>query len=79
MNQLKTFFKILDHVCGDVLGEEVLKFNTPKSYRYFFDCKDNQKAWQGLEIFLHGTTMELLYLYELSLATGEIPTTNGLS
>ena len=77
MNQLKTFFKILDHVCGDVLGEEVLKFNTPKSYRYFFDCKDNHKAWQWLEIFLHGTTMELLYLYELSLATGEIPTTMG--
>ena len=76
MNQLKTFLKILDHVCGDVLGE-VLKFNTPKSYRYFFDCKDYHKAWQGLEIFLRGTTMELLQLYELSLVTGDLPNTMG--
>ena len=77
MNQVKTLFRILDYVCGDVLGEEVLKFNTPKSYRYFFDCKDNHKAWQGLEIFLHGTTMELIHLYKLSIGTDKLPTIMG--
>ena len=39
MNQLKTFFKVLDHVCGDILGNDVLQSNTPKSYKYFIDCK----------------------------------------
>ena len=70
MNQLKTFFKVLDKVCGETLGKEVLNFNTPKSYAYFIDCKDTHKAWQSLEIFLHGTTMELLnYMHKTNTIT----------
>ena len=70
MNQMKTFFKVIDRVCGEFLGKDVLGFNTPKSYSYFIDCKDNHKSWQALEIFLHGTTMELVHLYTASLAVG---------
>ena len=77
MNQLKTFFKVLDHVCGDVLGNDVLQFNTPKSYKYFIDCKDNHKAWQAFEIFLHGTTMEIIRLYASELPSGVNPGVMG--
>ena len=77
MNQLKTFFKVLDHVCGDILGNDVLQFNTPKSYKYFIDCKDNHKAWQAFEIFLHGTTMELIHMYASQLPEGAKPGVMG--
>ena len=60
LNQVKTFFKICDKVVLDVLGQDVLKFYTAKSYQYFLDCKDNHKAWQSFEIFLHGSIMELI-------------------
>ena len=77
MNQLKTFFKIIDPILGEALGKDVLNFNTPKSYSYFVDCKDTHKSWQSLEIFLHGTTMELLDMYSKSLPNGEVPTVVG--
>ena len=77
MNQLKTFFKVLDHVCGDVLGNDVLQFNTPKSYKYFIDCKDNHKTWQALEIFLHGSVMEIIQLYASKLPAGVTPGVMG--
>ena len=34
-----------------------------KSFQFFINCKDNHKAWQGFEVFLHGTIMELIRLY----------------
>lgn len=78
MNELKTFFKVIDNVCGELLGKEVLDFNTPKSYSYFINCKDTHKSWQALEIFLHGTSMELIQLYISSLdGTGAKPTPLG--
>lgn len=62
MNKIKTLFKILDKIILEPLGKDVLTFNTLKSYQYFTDCKDNHKAWQAFENFLHGTTMELIRL-----------------
>ena len=62
VNQIKTLFKILDEIILEPVGKEVLDFNTVKSYRYFIDCKDNHKAWQTFQNFLHGTTMELICL-----------------
>ena len=63
MNQVKTFFKVIDKIFGEVLGKKVLNFTTDKSYAYFINCKDTHKAWESLEVFLHGMTMELLVLY----------------
>ena len=77
MNQLKTFFKIIDKVFGEALGREVLNFQSDKSYAYFIQCKDTHKSWQALEVFLHGMTMELLFLYKESLNTNVTPTALG--
>ena len=55
------------------LGSEVLKFRSPKSFQYFINCKDNHKAWQGFEIFLHGTIMELIHLYCAETTTKPTP------
>ena len=77
MNQLKTFFKVADKVFGEVLGKEVFNFNSEKSYSYFIQCKDNHKAWQSLEVFLHGLTMELIFMYMKSLDVSEVPNTMG--
>ena len=63
MNQVKTVFKILEHVMLEPLAKDVLKYNTTKSYQYFMNCKDNHKSWQALEILLHGTTMEMIRMY----------------
>ena len=67
MNELKTFFRVIDKIFGEVLGKDVLNFSSPNAYSFFIDCKDTHKAWQTLEIFLHGTTMELLQLYKATL------------
>ena len=77
MNQLKTFFKVVDKVFGEILGKDVLNFNTPKAYSYFIDCKDTHKSWQSLEIFLHGTTMEMVHMYKATLGDGDLPTAMG--
>ena len=63
VNQLKTFFKIVDKIFLEALGKEVLNFESPKAYDYFINCKDNHKTWQTFEILLHGTTKELIQLY----------------
>ena len=34
MNQVKTFFKVIDKVFGEVLGKDVLNFTSPKAYSY---------------------------------------------
>ena len=39
------------------------------------NCSDNHKAWQSLEIFLHGCTLELIHLYVKQ--TGEDPNAMG--
>ena len=75
MNQIKTFFKVTDNVVLDVLGQDVLKFDTAKLYKYFVDCKDNHKAWQSFEIFLYGSFMELIRLY--CAETTEVPSVLG--
>ena len=63
MNQLKTFFNVLDKIMLEPLGKMVLNFETQQAYNYFRQCKDNHKAWQAFEVFLHGTIMELICLY----------------
>ena len=63
MNQLKTFFTVLDKIMLEPLGKMVLNFETQQAYNYFRQCKDNHKAWQAFEVFLHGTIMELIRLY----------------
>ena len=47
MSQVKTFFKILDKICLEALGKEVLNFSLPKTSSYFLNCKDNHKVWQS--------------------------------
>ncbi|XP_057311750.1 uncharacterized protein LOC130649485 [Hydractinia symbiolongicarpus] len=71
MNQLKCFFKILDRICLELLAKDVLNIKSIAAYQYFVKCKDNHKAWQSFETFLHGTTMELLRLYD-SETTGSL-------
>ena len=52
-----------------------MRFQSPKAYKYFVDCKDNHKAWQSFEILLHGVILKLLELYRNS--TCETPATLG--
>ena len=75
MNMLKSIFKLGDKIMFNVFAQEVLKFDTAKSYQYFIDCKDNHKSYQALEIFLIGTTMELIRLYSSQIE--EVPTAAG--
>ena len=77
MNQLKTFFKIVDKVFGEVLGKDVVNFNSNKNYSDFIECKDTHKAWQSLDVYLHGMTMELLTMYITTLEEGIQPSTIG--
>ena len=76
MNQLKTFFKIVNKICLEPLGKEVLHFQSPKAYKYFVDCKDNHKAWQSFEILLHVVILKVLELYRNS--TCETPSALGI-
>ena len=56
MNELKTFFAVLDGVCSDMLAGEVLNFKTKKAYAYFL-------ALESFEIFLYAMVMEMVLLY----------------
>ena len=75
MNQLKTFFKIVNEICLKILGKKFMHFHSPKTNEYFADCKDNHKAWQSFEILFHGVILELLEFYRKS--TCETPTSLG--
>lgn len=44
MNQLKSLFKVLDHIFLQPLGKEVLNFKSTAAYNYFVCCKDNHKS-----------------------------------
>ena len=48
---------------GQKLGKEVLNFASPKAYSYFVSAKDTHKAFQALQILLHGTSMEFCRNY----------------
>ena len=63
MNMLKSIFKFGNKIVFYFLGQDVLKYDTFKSYNYFIQCKDNHKSYQALKIFLFGTTMELIRMY----------------
>lgn len=63
MSQVKGYFKVLDNICLAPLGRDILNFKSPKAYSFFKDCKDNHKAWEAFEVFLHGTMLELIYKY----------------
>ena len=74
MNQLKTFFKIVNEICLKILGKKFLHFHAQR-HKYFADCKDNHKAWQSFEILFHDVILELLEFYRNS--TCETPTSLG--
>lgn len=59
MNQVKIFFEIVDKIFLEALGKEVSKFESPKTYDYFINCKINHKTWQTFEVLLHGTTKRI--------------------
>ena len=63
MNQVKIFFKIVDKICLEALGKEVLNFKSSKAYDYFLTCKENHKACQSFEVLLHVTFKEMIKLY----------------
>ena len=75
MNLLKTYFKVLEKIILEPLGKEILKYDTPKLFDYFIQCKDNHKAWQAFDIFLNGTIMELIRIY--CAETDDTPTPYG--
>ena len=77
MNQVKTFFKILDKICLEGLGKEVLNFSSPKAYNYFLNCKDNHKVWQSFEVIVHSTIEEMIQLF-LTEFNGEVTILNFL-
>lgn len=58
-----TYFQVLDKICLRPLGTDVLNFKSDKAYKVFIGCSDNHKAWQVLEVFLHGTTLELIDVF----------------
>ena len=45
------------------LGKELLHFDSPKAYTFFIDVKDTHKAFQTLQILLHGTSAEFCKIY----------------
>ena len=51
MNQIKGYFKVMDKICFNVLGSDVLNFKSPTAYEYFTEAKDNHKSWQAFEFF----------------------------
>ena len=51
----------MDKICFNVLGSDVLNFQSPIAYKYFTEAKDNHKSWQTFEIFFHGTMLELIH------------------
>jgi len=63
MNQMKTFFKVAEHIILEPLAREVLNFESPAAYQYFMKASDTHKTYQALEIFVKGTLLEMLKLY----------------
>ena len=63
VTQIKSYFRIMDKICFEALGRDVLKFKSPKAYKYFIEAKGNHKSWEAFEVFLHGTTLELIHMY----------------
>ena len=55
INQIKGYFKVMDKICFNVLGSDVLNFKSPTAY----------KSWQAFKIILHGTMLELIYTCSL--------------
>ena len=53
----------MDNICFQTLGQDVLNFTSPAAYKVFISCKDNHKAWESFEVFLHGTMLELIQKY----------------
>ena len=45
------------------MAKDVLNFSSPMAYKCFVKGTQTHKAWQSLEIFLHGTMLELIELY----------------
>ena len=62
MNQVKIFFEKVDKIFLEALGKEASNFESPKTYDFFINCKNNHKTWQTFEVLLHGTTKELIEL-----------------
>ena len=49
MNQLKTYFKIIDKVLLEPLGKDVLNFQSTSAYSYLVNAKDTHKSWETLQ------------------------------
>ena len=58
------------------LATDVLNFESPNALDYFFKCADTHKTNQSLEIFLYGTTLEMIYEY-VAQTDEEQPTVDG--
>ena len=48
------------------LRTDVLHFKSIKASSFFVEAGDTHKAWQALEIFIHGIVLELIQLYSKS-------------
>ena len=81
MNQIKGYFQVLNHICLEPLGRDVLNFKSNKAYDYWIRAKDSHKAWESFEIFLHGTTLELINVYanDLKVSNENITTLGFLT
>ena len=69
---------MLDKICFQPLGTDVLNFKSDKAYKVFIGCKDNHKAWQTLEVFLHGTTLELIDIFVKERGISQLNAVNFL-
>ena len=66
MNELKTYFRVVDDIFLHPLGNQVLNFTSSVAYKYFVDAEDTHKAFQALQVLLHGTASEFCSLYILA-------------
>ena len=66
MNELKTYFRVVDDIFLHPLGNQVLNFTSSVVYKYFVDAKDTHKAFQALQVLLHGTASKFCRLYILA-------------
>ena len=58
MNQIKRYFQVLNHICLEPLGRDVLNFKSKKAYDY-----ELMTLIKLGSHFLHGTTLELINVY----------------
>lgn len=63
MNELKSLFKVLDHIILEPLGKEVLGFSSDKAYNFFISAKDTHKSYETLRVIVEGTAMEMCSMY----------------